>query len=111
MRELEQFSMRLIPNILTMESDTVLTQYIISSWSLDYRNDGNYHFLTKTARKCCSDDPSAGVALQLVFKRRIINELLTTYLPRALSLKLYHVSIRDPRFMGPRGVQTIVFFG
>jgi len=83
-RELEQFSMRLIPDMMLMESDTVLTQYIISSWSLVYRND---------------DDPSAGVALQLVLKRRLTNELLTTYLPSILIISIvYSTNFFKPFF-------------
>ena len=47
-RQLEQSSMKLIPDLMMMESETVLTQYIISSWSLVYRNDGNHHFIKQT---------------------------------------------------------------
>ena len=37
-RELERSTVNLIPKLVFMESDTVLVQYIISKWSLDYRN-------------------------------------------------------------------------
>ena len=37
-------------------------------------------------------DPNAGVALQLVLKRRIINELLTTYLPTILILVIVYAT-------------------
>ena len=37
-RELEQRSMKLIPNVVWMKSETVLTQYIITGWALVYRN-------------------------------------------------------------------------
>ena len=38
-RELERKTISLVPELVFMESDTVLVQYIISSWSLQYRND------------------------------------------------------------------------
>ena len=38
-RELERETISLVPELVFMESDTVLVQYIISSWSLQYRND------------------------------------------------------------------------
>ena len=38
-RELERLTINLVPELVFMESDTVLVQYIISSWSLQYRND------------------------------------------------------------------------
>ena len=36
-RELERSTINLVPELVFMESDTVLVQYIISSWSLQYR--------------------------------------------------------------------------
>ena len=41
-RELERSTISLVPELVFMESDTVLVQYIISSWSLQYRNDSEY---------------------------------------------------------------------
>ena len=38
-RALERSTISLVPEVVFMESDTVLVQYIISSWSLQYRND------------------------------------------------------------------------
>ena len=37
-RDLEKTTIRLVPELVFMESDTVLVQYIISSWSLQHRN-------------------------------------------------------------------------
>ena len=39
LRELERASINLIPKIVMMESKTVLTQYIISKWSLEYKTE------------------------------------------------------------------------
>ena len=38
-RDLEKTTISLVPELVFMESDTVLVQYIISSWSLQHRND------------------------------------------------------------------------
>ena len=35
---LERETISLVPELVFMESDTVLVQYIISSWSLQHRN-------------------------------------------------------------------------
>ena len=40
-RELEQVSVRLFPHKVKMESKVILTQYIITKWSLVYRNKSN----------------------------------------------------------------------
>ena len=37
-RELERLTISLVPELVFMESDTVLVQYIISSWSLEHRH-------------------------------------------------------------------------
>jgi hypothetical protein len=37
-RRLERRSVQLVPSLIWMESETVLTQYIITSWSLVYTN-------------------------------------------------------------------------
>ena len=37
-RDLEKTTINLVPELVFMESDTVLVQYIISSWSLQHRN-------------------------------------------------------------------------
>ena len=41
-RALERSTISLVPELVFMESDTVLVQYIISSWSLQFRNDSEY---------------------------------------------------------------------
>ena len=69
-------------------TDTELTQYYIQTWSLDYNDHGDknnilfylfIYFLFK-------EIPSSGLKMEIVFKRRLTNELLTTYLPSFLLL-------------------------
>ena len=38
MRDLESSVVKMTPDLLTMESETVLTQYIIMNWTLAYNN-------------------------------------------------------------------------
>ena len=74
--QLEQFArdgVELEPDVIEMLSPTELTQYYIKTWSLDYNNPGI---------------PSAGIKMEIVFKRRLTNELLTTYLPSFLLLMI-----------------------
>ena len=52
-----------------MKERTTLTMYVITKWSLEYRN---------------RESPEEGIQMKLILKRRIINELLTSYLPSIL---------------------------
>ena len=52
-----------------MKERTTLTMYVITKWSLEYRN---------------RESPEEGIQMKIILKRRIINELLTSYLPSIL---------------------------
>ena len=52
-----------------MKEKTTLTMYVITKWTLEYQNQ---------------EHPEEGIQMKLVLKRRIINELLTSYLPSVL---------------------------
>merc|ERR1719347_1394991 len=60
-----------------MLGETVLTQYIVNDWTLEYKNE---------------TDPSEGIVMTVVLKRRILNELLTTYLPSFLILTIVYAT-------------------
>ena len=60
-----------------MDSQTVLTQYIIKNWTLDYVDQ---------------KDPSRGITMVLVFRRRIMNAILTIYLPTILVLCIVYAT-------------------
>ena len=47
--------------------------YVITEWTLEYQNQ---------------DSPEEGIQMKLILKRRIINELLTSYLPSVLLILL-----------------------
>ena len=76
-RELETSVMEITPHIITMKSETVLTQYIITNWTLEYKN---------------TSDISAGIKMTLVLKRRILNAILTVYLPTILVLIIVYAT-------------------
>lgn len=60
-----------------MDGKTVLTQYIVTDWKLYYIN---------------STDHSQGLQVLIVMKRRIMNELMTTYLPTLLILIIVYTT-------------------
>ena len=67
--DLELSSTRLIPGQIIMESQQMLTMYIITTYTIQYRNVSN---------------PAMGIQMKITLKRRVVNELLTTYLPSVL---------------------------
>ena len=78
--QLEQFArdnVELVPDTMELLTDTELTQYYIQTWSLDYNH---------------VDSPSNGLKMEIVFKRRLTNELLTTYLPSLLLLLMSYAT-------------------
>ena len=74
-RKLETSVMELTPHMITMESETALTQYLITNWPLAYNNASNM---------------DAGIQLTVVLKRRILNAILTVYLPTVLVLTIVY---------------------
>ena len=69
--------MAITPHLLDMESETVLTQYLITNWTLTYNNESNV---------------DAGIKMTLVLKRRILNAILTVYLPTILVLIIVYAT-------------------
>ena len=70
-KKLDRLSLKIVPKGLNMLGKVELTQYIVNSWTLDYKN---------------KSDPSYGVNVVLELRRRIVNEILTTYLPTFIIL-------------------------
>ena len=76
-RKLETSVMQITPNIIAMESETVLTQYLITNWTLTYDNASNV---------------DSGIQMTIVLKRRILNAILTVYLPTVLVLIIVYAT-------------------
>ena len=97
--QLQQFAqdnVKLIPDNITLLTDTELTQYFIQTWSLQYNDQGKHDdMMTKDniyIQKLSLDAPSNGLMMEIVFKRRLTNELLTTYLPSFLLLLMAYAT-------------------
>ena len=43
LRKFDQKTVQLVPDLITMESETELTQYFIKEWSLEYKDEGKYY--------------------------------------------------------------------
>ena len=62
-------TMTLVPGQIFMKENTLLTMYVIKQWKLLYADENN-------VRK--------GIKMEIQLKRRIPNEMMTTYLPSVL---------------------------
>ena len=72
-RYLDQTTMKLLPKQLEMLEDADLTLFHISYWQLDFRNEA---------------DHSEGIWMRVTLKRKILSEMMTTYLPSILLLMI-----------------------
>ena len=70
-------NIHLIPGQIIMNEKTELTMFVVSKWSLIYQNESNQE---------------TGIMMLIVFKRRITNELLTSYLPSILLILLSYAT-------------------
>ena len=70
---LESNTMTLIPKNLTMYENVNLMLYHIKEWDLDY-NDHDYH--------------ASGLRMRISLQRKIMSEIMTTYLPSILLLMI-----------------------
>ena len=92
-QKLDFRTVSLVPDTIVMESEKVLTQYFITTWSLVYRNESNATFhLCSLLKSTCLGDHQRGVKMEVVFKRRLTNELLTTYLPSVLLILISYAT-------------------
>ena len=71
--ELDNPMMMLIPKKLWMEQDPDMTLYNMKEWLITYRNESN---------------PKEGIWMTIVLRRKIMSEMLTTYLPSALLMMI-----------------------
>ena len=72
------------PKDLRMEEALDMTLFLIRNWTLEYRN-------TSSLQK--------GVKMTIVLKRKIMNEMMTTYLPSVLLILItYATTFFKPYF-------------
>ena len=71
--ELDSDTMVLLPRKLEMLENVDMTLFLIGSWSLDFRN---------------KSDHNGGIQMSLSLKRKIMSEMMTTYLPSILLMMI-----------------------
>ena len=76
-KQLDKHSVVIRPLKIEMSGPTILTQFIITKWSFDFAN---------------TTDHSAGLRVTIVLKRRIVNELLPSFLPTFLILMIVYAT-------------------
>ena len=67
----------LLPRSLKMEETLDLTLFVIRDWTLEYRNTSNLQM---------------GVKMTIVLKRKVLNEMMTTYLPSLLLMLITYAT-------------------
>ena len=94
--KLDQFyqdTVEMVPDTIGMLSDTELTQYFIKTWSLTYTDKSIIlKLFLNLIRFTNTDLTKTGIKMEIVFKRRLTNELLTTYLPTFLLLGISYAT-------------------
>ena len=90
-KNLDKFGVRITPHTIDMLGETVLTQYIVTAWTLDYQNFSKQCTAAYRSNPPAGD-PNSGILMTVVLKRRILNELLTTYLPSLLILTIVYAT-------------------
>ena len=68
-RSFDLETVKLVPHLLWMEERVDMTLYTITEWSLVHRNTSNI---------------SKGIKMMLTLQRKLMNEMMTTYLPSVL---------------------------
>ena len=77
----------LVPKDIAIETNRELPQYFIQRWQLTYMAQSLYlNLFRMTTYVMLLENISQGIRMEIVFKRRLTNELLTTYLPSLLLL-------------------------
>ena len=67
----------LVPDEIMMDEDLELTMYMIIQWEIVLVNESN---------------PDSGIQMKMVLKRRVMNEMLTTYLPSVLLILITYAT-------------------
>ena len=73
MGRLDKPSMLLVPKDLWVEQDKDMTLFQLNNWSLRFRNE---------------TDPKDGIWMTVVLKRKILSEMMSTFLPSLLLLMI-----------------------
>ena len=77
MGDLDLETVHLLPGRLWMKENVDMTLFVISKWSLEHVNMTN---------------PEEGIMVKIVLKRKLMNELMTTYLPSILLIMITYAT-------------------
>ena len=76
-----------------MELELELSMYTISDWAKVYFDEGEGYNVTVYFTLCTNvENEDEGIKMEVKFKRRLVNELLTTYLPSFLLLGICYAT-------------------
>ena len=82
--DLDMEAVRLLPKDMIMKETLDMTLFVITNWNLEYRNDSS---------------PENGVKMTIVLKRKIMKEMMTTFLPSVLLILItYATTFFKPYF-------------
>ena len=74
---LDRTTLRLKPGKLSMQQKRDMTLFRMNSWSLDYKNESA---------------PEEGISMTIVLRRKILSEMMSTFLPSILLLMITFVT-------------------
>ena len=92
---------KIFPRSLEMEGETLLTQFRVTKWKLEYKNKSELQFGLPVFKKSDQTHLSIyfiagniddGVHIKIILKRRINNAILTIYLPTFLILIIVYAT-------------------
>ena len=93
LEEVYQLTAELVPKDIAINTSRELPQYFIQRWQLTYMTKSLYLKLSITfIRSICLENIRQGLKMEIVFRRRLTNELLTTYLPSLLLLLITYAT-------------------
>ena len=75
--DLDMDMVRLLTKDLVMEESLDMTLFVITNWTLEYRNNSRQEM---------------GVKMTIILKRKIMNEMMTTYLPSVLLILITYAT-------------------
>ena len=76
--EIDSSSLSLIPKKLWMEQDRDMTLFNMEYWNLDFKN---------------KDASEEGISMTIILRRKILSEMMSTYLPSVLLLMITLASL------------------
>ena len=71
-------TVNLVPDLMVMREKTDLTMFVIKKWELVYTEEDNHKM---------------GIKMEIVLKRKLTNEIMTTFLPTVLLIFITFITM------------------